>query len=91
MSKIDSIDFENEIEIYKLEKNLFDIKKFECSSPDYENYIKDDAYTDQENSIAQTSSGGDWTGILVSHANFEKRFVNSDDISTVTELTGNDL
>ena len=55
MSKIDSIDFENEIEIYKLEKNLFDIKKFECSSsPDYENYIKDDAYTDQENSIAQT-------------------------------------
>ena len=30
---------------------------------------------------------GDWTGVLVSHANFEKRFINSDDSLTMITLT----
>ena len=54
MSKINSIDFGSEIEIYKLKKDLFDINDFECSNSEYENYIKDEAYEDQKNSIAQT-------------------------------------
>ena len=54
MSKITSIDFDNEIEIYKLKKELFDIDNFECSNSEYENYIKGEAYEDQKISIAQT-------------------------------------
>ena len=42
------------VEVYKLTKNLFDIDNFECSNSIYENYIKDEAYKDQANAIAQT-------------------------------------
>ena len=54
MSEISSVDFDSEIEIYKLKKELFDINNFECNNPEYENYIRDEAYKDQRNSIAQT-------------------------------------
>lgn len=54
MPNVSSIDFENETEIYKLHKNLFDIKKFKCSKQDYANYIKKDAIIDQKRSIGQT-------------------------------------
>jgi len=50
----DVIDFEKNVDIFKLEKNLFDITDFKCSNPEYESYIKDDAYKDQTKFIAQT-------------------------------------
>ena len=54
MPKVDLINFDTDVEIYKLEKNLFDVDNFQCSNIDYENYIKGEAYEDQTNSIAQT-------------------------------------
>jgi hypothetical protein len=54
LSKVTTIDFDSEIEVYKLEKNRFDINDFKCKNSVYENYIKKDAFEDQEKSIAQT-------------------------------------
>lgn len=34
-----SIDF-NDVKVYKLKKNLFDIQEFQCTNSEYENYIK---------------------------------------------------
>ncbi|MHB8602097.1 MAG: GNAT family N-acetyltransferase [Nitrosotalea sp.] len=54
MSKITSIDFDTEVEVYRLEKGLFDINNFKCSNSVYEEYIKKEAHDDQKTSIAQT-------------------------------------
>lgn len=54
MPKVSSIDFENEVEIYKLRKNLFNIKQFSCKNQAYADYIKKDAFEDQVKSIGQT-------------------------------------
>lgn len=54
MSKITSIDFDNEISVYRLAKNLFNVQDFKCKNTEYENYIKTDAFIDQTKSIAQT-------------------------------------
>lgn len=53
MSKANSINFDK-VEVYKLERNLFDITKFQCSNPTYGDYIRNEAYDDQVKSIAQT-------------------------------------
>ena len=49
----DSIDFKKDASIFKLKTNLFDINNFKCSNPEYEDYIKEVAYEDQEKSSAQ--------------------------------------
>ena len=53
MSRAESIDFDK-VEVYKLEKNLFDIMHFQCSNSDYSKYIYKEAHEDQAKSIAQT-------------------------------------
>lgn len=54
MSKVTSINLDTEVEVYRLEENLFDIKDFKCSNKIYEDYIKKEACDDQRNMIAQT-------------------------------------
>lgn len=54
MPKLSSIDFKNKVQVYRLQKNLFNINKFKCSKQDYADYIKKCAIIDQQNSIGQT-------------------------------------
>lgn len=54
MPRIQSIDFVNEVEVYRLQKDLFNLENFCCGKKKYDEYIKKDAFTDQEEKVGQT-------------------------------------
>ena len=54
MSVLDGVDFQNSITIHRLQADMFDVADFRCSNPNYEKYLKDEAFKEQKASIAQT-------------------------------------
>ncbi|MGI0061214.1 MAG: GNAT family N-acetyltransferase [Nitrosotalea sp.] len=54
MPKVNSIDFVNKVEVYLLRKNQFDLNKFSCDKKSFDEYIKNDAFKDQEEQVGQT-------------------------------------
>ncbi len=49
-----NIDFKTDVQTHKLKKELFDLDSFRCSNKVYEDYLKKEAYNEQENSLSQT-------------------------------------
>ncbi|MGI0062430.1 MAG: GNAT family N-acetyltransferase [Nitrosotalea sp.] len=54
MHKIKAIDFVNEVEVYRLRSGLFNLNKFCCGKKSFDDYIKKDAFKDQEEKLGQT-------------------------------------
>lgn len=51
---VSSINFQKDVHIQKLDKTSFDLNRFKCSKQQYENYIKKEAFDDQDEEIGQT-------------------------------------